>query len=257
MYIYYNIVKNLSIYHLTVDFYYAQMYNETVNIRRKGRNSMFCSKCGTQLPEGTSVCPKCSQTETVPAGQKENKKIFNAPGKGAKSYAAIFTALLVFPASICTAIDLVFDKYDYWFGYVVGALIVTWVISVLPVLKITPPVVTGVICFASIILYVAYIAGKTGHLNWLSKFLLPMLILTAAFIAMDSALIGGKKVKGIHILSLLSAEAAAFFICLEATLDNWAVGSVDLKWSLIIACGFISVIAVFEAFSYVGRINRK
>ena len=33
MYIYYNIVKNLSIYHLTVDFYYAQMYNETVNIR--------------------------------------------------------------------------------------------------------------------------------------------------------------------------------------------------------------------------------
>ena len=158
---------------------------------------------------------------------------------------------------ICTAIDLVFDKYDYWFGYVVGALIVTWVISVLPVLKITPPVVTGVICFASIILYVAYIAGKTGHLNWLSKFLLPMLILTAAFIAMDSALIGGKKVKGIHILSLLSAEAAAFFICLEATLDNWAVGSVDLKWSLIIACGFISVIAVFEAFSYVGRINRK
>lgn len=233
------------------------MYNKSVNIRRKGRNSMFCSKCGTQLPEGSSVCPKCSQTETAPAEQKENKKIFNAPGKGAKSYAAIFTALLVFPASICTAIDLVFDKYDYWFGYVVGALAVVWVLSVFPILRITPPLVTALICFGSIMCYVFYIASKTGHFIGFSKVALPMFVLTAFFIALDVALIGGQKIRGLHIFSFLSLESALYLICLEATLDNLWHGAIDLKWSVITACGFISVIAVLEAFSYVGRINRK
>lgn len=221
---------------------------------------MYCSKCGKQLPDGTTVCPDCGpdnvNPQAVPA-QAQQKKFFNAPGKGAKSYAAIFSALLVFPASICIAIDLVFHKHDYWFGYVVGALMVTWVIAVLPALRITKPLVTGIIIFGSIMAYIWYIAQKSGHMEWLSHFMLPMLILTAAFIAIDVALIGGKKIKGLHIFSLLSLEGALYLVCLEATLDNWLKGAIDLRWSIIVACGFVSVIAVMEAFSYVGRINKK
>lgn len=219
---------------------------------------MYCSKCGRQLPDGTVNCPNCDPIVVNPEPQAQQKApLFKAPGKGSKSYAALFTALLVFPATICTAIDLAFDRYDYWFGYVVGALLVTWVIAVLPVLRITPPFVTALICFGAIVSYVFYIVHKTGHFMWLSKFALPMFILTAAFIAMDVALIGAKRIKGLHILSLLSVEGAAYLVCLEATLDNWINGVVDLKWSLILACGFISVVAVLEAFSYIGRINKK
>ena len=219
---------------------------------------MYCSKCGKQLPEGTTVCPDCTVVEAVPV-QPESKKesLFKAPGKGSKSYAALFTALLVFPATICTAIDIAFDKYDYWFGYVVGALVVTWVISVLPVLKITPPAVTALICFGSVICYTYYIVSKTGWFDWLPKFLLPMFILTAAFIAIDVALIGSKKITGLHILSLLSLECALYLISWEVILDNIKFGTIDLGWSLILSCGFISVVAVLEAFSYVGKINKK
>lgn len=222
---------------------------------------MYCSKCGKQLPEGTSVCPACDpptvEAQQVYTPQQPKKKAFSPPSKGAKSYAAIFTALLVFPASICIAVDLVFHKHDYWFGYVVGALMVTWVISVLPILRITKPLVTGIIIFGSIMAYIWYIAQKSGHMEWLSHFMLPMLVLTAAFIALDVSLIGGKKIKGLHIFSLLSLEGALYLVCLEATLDNWLKGAIDLRWSVIIACGFVSVIAVMEAFSYVGRINKK
>lgn len=215
---------------------------------------MFCPKCGAQHPDGSVVCTQCGAELPRAEGKQ---RIFNAPSKGSKSYAALFTAFLVFPASICTAIDLVFHRHDYWFGYVVGALIVAWVIFVLPALKITPSFVTGLICFGTILCYIAYIAGKTGHVDWLSKVALPMIILIAAFISMDVALIGGKRVKGLHIFSLLSAQTVAYLICLEATLDNLKMGEIELGWSLIIACGFISVIAVMEAFSYVGRINKK
>ncbi len=219
---------------------------------------MYCSKCGRQIPDGMTVCAYC-EPEKVTAQQvytpnqepkkEEKKSLFNAPGKGGKSFAALFTAMLVFPATLCVAIDVVFDRYDYWFGYVVGALIVTWVIAVLPVLRITKPAVTGTIIFGAIMAYIWYISSKSGHLEWLTTFMLPMLILTAAFIAIDMALIGGKKLKGLHIISLLSLEGALYLVCLEATLDNLFKGAIDLKWSIIIACGFISVIAVMEAFN--------
>ena len=218
---------------------------------------MYCSKCGRQLPEGVTVCPDCSGDAPQVKAEKVSEPVLKAPGKFSKSYAAIFTALLVFPASICIAVDLVFDKYDYWFGYVVGALAVVWVLSVFPILRITPPLVTALICFGSIMCYVFYIASKTGHFIGFSKVALPMFVLTAFFIALDVALIGGQKIRGLHIFSFLSLECALYLICLEATLDNLRHGAIDLKWSVIAACGFISVIAVMEAFSYVGRINRK
>lgn len=221
---------------------------------------MYCSKCGRQLPDGVTVCPSCDPAPQVQAevvNNQQKQKLFKAPDKFSKSYAALFTALLVFPATICTAIDLAFDKYDYWFGYVVGALIVTWVCAVLPSLRVTPPFVTALICFGAIVGYVFFIVHKTGHFQWLSKFALPMFILTAAFIAMDVALIGAKRIKGLHILSLLSGQAALYLVALEVTIDNWANGVIDLKWSLILACGFISIIAVLEAFSYIGRIYKK
>lgn len=219
---------------------------------------MYCSKCGRQLPDGTTVCPDCDPV-VVAQVQPETKKetFFKSPGKGSKSYAALFTALLIFPATICTAIDIAFDKYDYWFGYVVGALLVTWVIAVLPVLRITPPAVTAMICFGSIICYTYYIMSKTEWFDWLPEFLLPMFILTAAFISLDVALIGGKKIKGLHVVSLLALECALYLVSWEVIVDNMKYGTIDLGWSLILSCGFISVIAVLEAFNYVGRINKK
>ena len=222
---------------------------------------MYCSNCGKQLPDGVTVCSNCSPAPQVQAERVENtnekEPFFKMPSKGSRSYAALFTALLVFPATICTAIDLAFDRYDYWFGYVVGAIIVTWVIAVLPVLRITSTFVTALICFGAIVGYAFFIAGKTGHFEWLSQFALPMFILTAAFVAMDVALIGAKRLKGLHVLSLLSGQAAIYLVALEATIDNLMNGAIDLKWSLILACGFISIIAVLEAFSYIGRINKK
>lgn len=222
---------------------------------------MYCSNCGKQLPDGVTVCSDCNPAPHVQAEKvetvKEKTPIFRAPGKGSKSYAALFTALLVFPATICTAIDIAFDKYDYWFGYVVGALIVTWVIAVLPVLKITSPAITALICFGTIIGYTYFIMSKTEFFNWLPKFLLPIYILTAAFIALDVALIGGKRITGIRTISLLALECAIYLISWEVIFDNAKYGSIDLGWSLILSCGFISIVAVIEAFNYIGKINKK
>jgi hypothetical protein len=215
---------------------------------------MYCSKCGKEIPSGAAYCPDCGPDN---APETEKKSLFRMPGKGSKSYAALVTAFMVFPASICVAIDVAFDRYDYWFGYVVGALIVAWVVTVLPVLKVTPPVVTALICFGSIIGSTYYLMSKTDMFNWLPEFVLPLFILAAAFVALDISLIGGGKIKGLHIFSMLALECAAFLVSWEVAWDNFRRGTIDLQWSLILACGFISVIAVIEAFNYVFKINKK
>lgn len=219
---------------------------------------MYCPKCGKQLAEGSAVCADCGPVNnTVQAVYKPKKEFFKAPSKAAKSYAAIFSAALVFPASICTVIDFLVHKHDYWFDIVVGALLLAWVIFVYPVLGITKPAVNGVIIFSAIMAYTLYISYKTGQEEWITQFAMPLILITAGMIALDVSLIGGKHVRGFHIFSLIAIECAVYFVALEAMLDNLFKGSVELTWSIVVACIFVSVIAFAEAFSYVSRINKK
>ena len=230
---------------------------------------MFCPNCGSSVPDGAAACPNCGfvqpqtqaqpqpapQPAPAPQTQPAPAKAKRGPTKNGKNFAAIFSALLVFPATICIATDLMFHKYDYWFSYVVGALIVIWIVAVLPVMRITPPAVTAIISFAAIVCYALFVASKVGWLEKLMEFWMPLLILSAALIALASVLIGGKHVQGLHTLSLLAAEAAVFFIGLEILLDRQAYQAINLRWSLSLLCGFVSVIAVVEAVNFV--LNNK
>ncbi len=213
---------------------------------------LYCTKCGSQLTDD-GLCPTCNTVVAEPAKPEEKKKL-RGPEPGARNYAAIFTALLVFPASLCTAVDLSFHRYDFWFGYVVGAILVVWVCAVLPVLNITPAPITALICFVSIVGYVFYVLMKTGHIEWLFQRALPLFILFAVFVAIDVAMISSRKIDHLAILSAISFEIGVYIIAIEAT---YTKSLANLHWSPILACGFISVSAIFIAFSYIGKSNKK
>lgn len=75
---------------------------------------MYCTKCGAVLDEKTGVCPSCGAVDpeaapTAHASPTSKKRSFGfgAATKNAKSYAVIFTALMVFPAMICTVVNLI------------------------------------------------------------------------------------------------------------------------------------------------------
>ena len=220
---------------------------------------MFCPKCGKPLAEGSMACVDCGPVNaTVPQEHKPKKKFFNAPSKAAKSYAAIFSAALVFPASICTVIDFLVHKHDYWFDIVIGALLLAWVIFVYPVLRVTKASVNGIIIFGAIMGFTLYVSHKTGQAEWITQFTMPLILMTAGMIALDISLIGGRHIKGFHIVSLMAIESAIYFVALEAMMDNlFKNGVIELTWSIVVACIFVSVVAFAEAFSYVGRLNRK
>ncbi len=226
---------------------------------------MNCTNCGNPIPAGNTFCGNCgtpvgsnpNPAPVQPAQPNQRGSFFRTPGKSSKSFAAIATALMVFPASICGVIDLLFHRNDGWCLYVIGALIVAWMVAVYPALNITPAPVTALISFFSVVAYLVFVLGKVGIAEKLYKILLPLLILMAVFIAIDSSLAGAGKLKGLHGVSLLSLEGVIYMIAIEATLDNANRGAIDLRWSLIMACFFVSAIAIAEAISYVIRINKK
>lgn len=241
---------------------------------------MFCNKCGNAVPEGNAFCGVCgtpvaAQQQYQPnpqqfradnknadrpvdeAPKKGRENFFKAPGKGSKSFAAIATALMVLPATLCVAFDMVFQRSDGWCLYVVGALLAAWMVIVYPALNITPAPVTALISFFSVVGYIFFVIGRLGFLERLYKVALPLMILAAVFIALDSALIGAGKLKGMHAFSFISLQCAVYLVAIEATVDNLIKGEVNLRWSLIIACFFISAIALFEAVNYVIKINKK
>ena len=51
-------------------------------------NSKFCNSCGTSLTDS-------------PKPTKKKLQFFKGPSDGGKGYAAIMTALMVFPAKLC------------------------------------------------------------------------------------------------------------------------------------------------------------
>lgn len=226
---------------------------------------MFCNKCGSKVPEGNSFCGACGtpvpvQVNYQPVEQPDKKEkggFLKMPGKGSKSFAAIMTALMVFPATFCVALDMVLQRSDGWCLYVVGALLAAWMVIVYPALNITPAPVTALISFFSVVGYIFFVIGRLGFLEKVYKIALPLMILAAVFIALDSALIGAGKLKGLHAFSFVSLQCAVYLLAIEATYDNLLWGEINLRWSLIVGCFFVSAIALFEAINYVVKINKK
>jgi hypothetical protein len=220
--------------------------------------AMLCPYCKNEIPDSSKFCPDCGSVIVVEKTPKKKTRI-KGPSDFGKGFSAIATALMVFPATLSVAIDLVFHSNDGWSAYVVGALIVAWLCSVFPALRITPAPVSALIAMFSVLAYISFIISKNAQLVWLYKVGLPLFILAAIFIAVDSALLSSGKVKGLHFLSVLSVEVAVYLLAIEATVDTLLYNMITLRWSIIVACIFISAVALFEAVQYSLKLlkNRK
>lgn len=222
---------------------------------------MFCTKCGAVVDETTGQCPNCGANERADATCKKRKEksgiSFGKATNTAKSYAVIFTALMVFPAMICTVVNILNPGRGFWAGYVLGAIAVAWVFLVLPVLKITPAPVTAGACFVVLALYLLYIAKMQGVINWYYSYAVPLCAVICALVALTTGLISKKIATGLHIPALLSAETAVFLMFIEGLHDLNMHGHLSLRWSLITMCVFVSIAVVCEAVAYVIKLNSK
>ena len=141
---------------------------------------MYCVNCGVKLADTEKNCPLCGVVAYHPDVQRNDGEPLypterfpekRVSPKGAK---IIVTTLFLLPALITLLSDFQLNDSVTWSGYVIGGLIVAYVMCVLPWWFDKPNPVIFVPCtFATIGLYLLYISLYTkGY--WFLSFAFPV-----------------------------------------------------------------------------------
>ena len=155
---------------------------------------MFCIKCGVELAESEKACPLCGTLVFHPDFPQPNgEKLYPAdlrPEPQAGSFAAkfILSMLFVGGALIPTVCDLQIHHTITWSGYVIGALLMSYIWLVLPLWFSRPnPLVFLPVDFAAVAGFLLYINNATGG-QWFLNFAFPVVgffaVVTTALVAL-------------------------------------------------------------------------
>ena len=141
---------------------------------------MYCVKCGVELADSEQKCPLCGTVVFHPDIKRpDGEKPYptdRRPRPMATRPALLFvlTMLFLLPLVIVLLCDWRINGGIVWSGYVVGALLVFYVIVVLPMwFKNSPAVAFVAADFAAAGLYLLYINLATGG-HWFLSFALPV-----------------------------------------------------------------------------------
>ena len=141
---------------------------------------MYCVKCGVKLADTEKKCPLCGTAvchpDFEPAQAQPLYPSGRLPRRSSRSRAlnGAVTLLFLLPALICCYADLSPDGRADWFGYVAGALAVSYVAFALPFWFRKPnPVIFTPCGFAAAALYLLYINCVTEG-DWFLRFALPV-----------------------------------------------------------------------------------
>ena len=141
---------------------------------------MYCIKCGVKLADNQRQCPLCGTVvfhpEIKPSDDDPLYPVQRQPAPQVRSQAAlvVVTTLFLIPILITLLCDLQINRTVTWSGFAIGALIVSYVIFVLPHWFRRPNPVIFVPCgFAAVSLYLLYISIATGG-GWFSSFAFPV-----------------------------------------------------------------------------------
>lgn len=141
---------------------------------------MYCIKCGVKLADTEKKCPLCNTIVCHPDFKitvdrplyPRNKKPANSSKSNALNVALI--VLFLIPLLVCFVADLSLDGRLEWFGYVAGALVISYIALALPLWFEKPNPVIFVPCiFAAVGLYLLYINLVTNG-DWLLSFAFPI-----------------------------------------------------------------------------------
>ena len=140
---------------------------------------MYCIKCGVKLSDSEKSCPLCGVRVwhpdlEQPKGENLYPKNRFPDDRSTLLAQAIVSALFLLPMLVTPLCDMQFSGGITWSGYVIGALLLTYVVAVLPSWFKKPNPVIFVPCgFAAVALFLHYVNFTVGG-SWFWTFALPL-----------------------------------------------------------------------------------
>lgn len=174
---------------------------------------MYCMRCGVKLADTEKRCPLCGlpafhpdlvRDAAQPLYPPQREPTYQVSPAGGR---IIVSAAFLMAALITMVCDLQLNRQVSWSGFVVGALLLAYVVLVLPGWFRRPNLVIFVPCdFAALGLYLLYINQVTKG-AWFLSFAFPMvgcigLVVTAVVTLLRYVRRGGLYVFGGALIAL-------------------------------------------------------
>ena len=220
---------------------------------------MYCVKCGVELAASEKKCPLC-ETRVYFPGIDENPETpypkFTPENEQFNPRGALFIITIAFliGAIVSFVCDLNTDGSLGWAGYVLGGLILAYVIFVLPRWFSRSHLAVFLPCdFAAIALFLGFVCLLTGG-DWFFSFALPITAGAALISCSAGILYHYIKRAVLFIIGGAMLASAPYFMMIEWLLfKNFSIGSLFI-WSMYPAITFflvglmLIVIAIVPAF---------
>ena len=197
---------------------------------------MYCVKCGAELTNGQKKCPLCETKVYHPDFITDGDSLFphnDAPQTEYNRFGILFviSVLYLIALSVVTVCDLAVYEAITWSGYTVIALLVTYVIGVLPTWFKRPNPVIFVPCdFLAVLIMLGYISYRTSG-GWFLKFACPIVFVLCLIITTVVTL---NRYLRRGILYVIGGSIIAFglsFVLLEYLIRITFYENVRFVWS--------------------------
>lgn len=185
---------------------------------------MYCVKCGVKLADTEKVCPLCDTVVFHPDIQRgEVESLYppmRYPGKVTRwGGLIVVTTAFLLPLLITLLCDLQINRSVTWSGYVMGALILGYVLLVLPFWFRNPSPVVFVPCdFGAVGLYLLYINLATGG-AWFLSFAFPVVGFSGLLVTAVVTLLRYLRRGRLYIFGGAMVTAGAFMPLMEFLLN--------------------------------------
>jgi len=187
---------------------------------------MYCIKCGVKLADTEKICPLCNTPVYHPDIEPVNEPPLYPNGKvpkmrlrSAKLNGAIIFLFLI-PMLICLLADKQTDGAVTWFGFVAGALILTYITLALPLWFNRPnPVIFCPCSFAAAAVYLFYINYATGG-GWFWRFAFPVTLGLCIIVCAVVTLLHYVRKGRLYIWGGAFILSGAFMLLVEFLIDS-------------------------------------
>lgn len=216
----------------------------------------ICVNCGVDLDEGIIVCPLCGKdpmVHTMVTGPSFNypSDIVKLQRKEIRRSLWELSAVIAFSAiTVCTIVDMIIEKIPTWSLFSDAIIAGIWIILtlILHAYKKKMIIIPGVVL--TILADLFLIDLITGGRKWFFDAGLPLTIAVIAAVLVIIILYNIANLKGLNILAAALIVISGFCIITEIILDRFINGSVDLRWSLIVAISVFPVATLLLFYHY-------
>lgn len=222
---------------------------------------MYCVNCGVKLADTEKMCPLCETAVYRPDDKQEPAEpLYPAgrfPAQRPRSFAVpiiLSTAFLV-PMLITLLCDLQINGRVTWSGYVIGALLLGYVILAMPGWFRNPNPAVLVFCdFLAIDLYLMYINHAVGG-NWFWGVGFPIVSAIGLIVTAVVLLMRRFPRAGLYIFGGAFAVLGTYMPLLEHLVNRTFSRTAFMGWSLypLVALIMLGLMLIFLAVNSAAR----